>query len=80
MQSMYVSCNKKYKCFYLSPFIKRNCNCPAEKCGYWNHVMVLLFQVADYSLRQYKCVREDVSYTSKKRQWGVLQSIKNVQK
>lgn len=54
-----------------SKVIKGHCNCPAGKSGYCNHVMALLFQVADYSLHQTKCIPEEVSCTSQKRQWGV---------
>ena len=54
-----------------SKVIKGHCNCPAGKSGYCNHVMALLFQIADYSLHSTQTIPEEVSCTSKKRQWGV---------
>ncbi|XP_066911079.1 uncharacterized protein [Clytia hemisphaerica] len=54
-----------------SKVIKGHCNCPAGKSGYCNHVMALLFQIADYSLHSTQNIPEEVSCTSKKRQWGV---------
>ena len=51
------------------------CNCPAGKSGYCNHVMALLFELADYSLHQVKTVPEEVACTSKLRQWGVPPEI-----
>ena len=51
-----------------SKVIKGHCTCPAGKSGYCNHVMALLFQVADYSLHQMQTVPEEISCTSKKRQ------------
>lgn len=47
------------------------CNCPAGKSGYCNHLMALLFELADYSLNELKLVPEEVACTSKNRQWGV---------
>ena len=47
------------------------CDCPAGKSGYCNHVMALLFKLADYSLNELKSVPEEVACTSKNRQWGV---------
>ena len=54
-----------------SKVIKGHCNCPAGKSGYCNHVMALLFQIADYSLHLLQTIPDEVSCTSKKRQWGV---------
>ena len=51
--------------------IKAYCTCPAGNSGYCNHVMALLFELADYSLHQIKVVPEEVACTSKQRQWGV---------
>ena len=51
--------------------IKGNCTCPAGKSGYCNHVMALLFQLADYSLHQIKTVPTEVACTNKHRQWGI---------
>lgn len=47
------------------------CSCPAGKSGYCNHVMALLFEIADYSLSQLKAVPEDISCTSRLKQCGV---------
>ncbi len=47
------------------------CSCPAGKSGYCNHVMALLFQLADYSLNQLETVPEEIACTSKSRQWGI---------
>ena len=51
--------------------LKSHCTCPAGRSGYCNHVMGLLFELADYSLQQLKVVPEDGACTSKLRQWGV---------
>ena len=37
------------------------CSCPAGKSGYCNHVMALLFEIADYSLNRLKCIPEEIS-------------------
>lgn len=47
------------------------CSCPAGKSGYCNHVMALLFELADYSLNEFENVPEEVACTSKSRQWGI---------
>ena len=47
------------------------CSCPAGKSGYCNHVMALLFDIADYSLNRLKCIPEEISCTSRLRQWGI---------
>ena len=47
------------------------CSCPARKSGYYNHVMALLLELADYSLSQFKSVPEEIACTSRLRQWGV---------
>ena len=44
------------------------CSCPAGNSGYCNHIMALLFELADYSLNQLDCVPEEISCTSKNRQ------------
>ena len=51
--------------------LSAKCTCPAGQSGYCNHVMALLFKIADYSLNQLECVPEDISCTSRLRQWGV---------
>ena len=47
------------------------CYCPAGNSGYCNHVMALLLELADYSLNQFTTVPEEISCTSRLRQWGV---------
>ena len=47
------------------------CTCPAGLSGYCNHVMALLLEVADYSLNQLKSVPEEITCTSRLRQWGI---------
>jgi len=47
------------------------CDCPAGKSGYCNHVMALLFEIADYSLRQLPIVPDEVACTSQSRKWGL---------
>ena len=37
-----------------------NCSSPAGKSGYCNHVMALLFELADYSLNQLKHIPEEI--------------------
>ena len=39
-----------------------DCSCPAGKSGYCNHVMALLLELADYSLRGLKRVPEGKVY------------------
>ena len=46
-------------------------NCPAGESGFCNHVMAILFQVADFSLHQVKDIPEEKACTSTSRQWGV---------
>jgi len=45
-------------------------SCPAGKSG-CNHVMALLFEIADYSLKGHKVIPIEVVCTSRTRQWGV---------
>ena len=47
------------------------CSCPAGKSSYCNHVMALLFELADFSLHGYKEVPEDIACTSGSRRWGI---------
>lgn len=47
------------------------CSCTVGKSGYCNHVMALLFELADYSLDQLKHIPEEISCTSRIRQWGI---------
>lgn len=60
--------------------INAKCDCPAGKSGYCNHVMALLFELADYSLNGLSTVPDEISCTSKSRQWGIpseLQTFKD---
>ena len=54
-----------------SKVLNDSCSCPAGKSGYCNHVMALLLELADYSMRQFKSVPEGIFCTSRLRQWGV---------
>ena len=45
------------------------CNCPAGESGYSNHIMALLFEIADYSLHQLISVPEEKACTSMVRKW-----------
>ena len=47
------------------------CSCPAANSGSCSHIMAILFELADYSLNQVNCVPEEISCTSKNRQWGI---------
>ena len=47
------------------------CSCPAGKSGYCNHVMALLLEIAEYSLKGHKRVPEEVACTSQMRAWGI---------
>ena len=51
--------------------VKAACTCPAGNSGYCNHVMALLFELADYCLNRLKTVPEEIACTSKIRQWGI---------
>ena len=69
---------KKEKSRVTVKFNRRNgkvesssCACPAGNSAYCNHVMGLLFEIADYSLHQLSKVPEEISYTSRLRQCGV---------
>ena len=47
-----------------------SCTCPAGNSAYYNHVMGLLFEIADYSLHQLSKVPAEISCRSRLRQWG----------
>ena len=47
------------------------CFCHANYSSYCNHIMTLLFELADYTLNQLNCVPEQISSTSKNSQWGI---------
>ena len=55
-----------------------NCSCPADSIGYCNYIMALLFELADYLLNQIDCVPEEISCTSKNRQWGIPRRLKRL--
>ena len=42
----------------------------AGNSGYCNHVMAMLYEIADYSLNSLKCVPTEIVCTSEIRQWG----------
>ena len=68
MQSKYETSQKKYVCHRESGVVgDAKCDYPAGKSGYCNHLMALLFKLADYSLSQLKSVPEEVAITSKNR-------------
>ena len=58
-------------CMVTAHVIDSTCSCPAGLSGYCNHVMALLFELADYSLNQLCEVPEEIACTSKLRQWGI---------
>ena len=56
-----------------------SCSCPAGKSDVCNHVMALLFELAEYSLKQLESILDEPACTSQLRKWGVpgeLQSHK----
>ena len=48
-----------------------DCRFSTGKSGYCNHVIALLLQFADYSLRGFKSVAEEKTFTSVARPWGI---------
>ena len=48
-----------------------HCCCPAGNSGYWNHIMAVLYELADYSLYSLKSIPLELACTSKIRQWGI---------
>ena len=50
---------------------KATCSCPAGKSGYCNHVMALLYEIAEYSLNSLTQVPQEKACTSVLRKWGV---------
>ena len=51
---------------------KAYCSCPAGNSGYCNHVMALLFELAEYSLSLFENIPEEISCTSRLREWGIV--------
>ena len=47
------------------------CTCPAGASSYCNHVMALVLELADYSLKGLKEVPIEVACTSQARKWGI---------
>ena len=47
------------------------CSCPAGESGYCNHIMALLFEIVDYSLRQLISIPEEKTCTNMARRWGL---------
>ena len=69
---------KKEKCFIdvhlcrkPSKVISSHCSCHAGKSGYYNHIITMLCEIADYSLHLLKSIPLELACTSKIRQWGV---------
>ena len=58
-------------CRSTGAVLSGRCTCPAGASGYCNHVMALLFELADYSLNLLQCLPEEVACTSKNRSWGI---------
>ena len=57
-----------YLCRKSSKVISSDCSCPAGNSGHCNHIMTMLYKIADYSL---KSVPSELTRKSKIRQWGV---------
>ena len=49
-----------------------HCTCKARNSAYCNHIMVLLFEIADYSLDELDEVSEETACASRARVWGIL--------
>ena len=58
-------------CRKSSKVISSRYSCPAGDSGYCNHIMAMLYKIADYSLHSLKYVPLELACTSKIRQWGV---------
>ena len=59
LRKVFVSINRA-----TSMVSSADCSCPAGKSGYCNHVMALLLELADYSLRGLKKFPEEKACTS----------------
>ena len=66
IRSMEVGINK-VNC----DIIFAKCSCPAGESGYYNHIMALLFEIADHSLHQLISIPEEKACTSMARRWGL---------
>ena len=60
-----------YLCRKYSKFKSSHCSCPAGNSGYYNHIMVMLYGIANYFLLSLTSVPLELACTSKIRQWGV---------
>ena len=58
-------------CKMTGEMCKATCSCLAGKSGYCNHVMALLYEIAEYSLNQPTEVPQKKACTSALRKWGV---------
>ena len=58
-------------CRKSSKVISCRYSCPARNSGYCNHIMAMLYKIADYSLHSLKYVPLELACTSKIRQWRV---------
>ena len=47
------------------------CSCPAGKSGYCNHLIALLYEIAEYSINQLTEVSQEKARTIVLRKWGV---------
>ena len=48
-----------------------HCYCPAGKSGYYNHIMALLIQLAEYSMSGIERIPDVIACTSSARQWSI---------
>ena len=60
--------------------IHANFSCPAGKCGYCNHVMALLWKVADYSLHNLPGIPIETTIQKAVDKKGISSTIFNPQK
>ena len=58
-------------CRKYSKVISSHCSCPAGSSGYCNHIMAMLYEVADYYLHSLKSVPLELASTTKIRHLGV---------
>ena len=58
-------------CRKSSKVISSHYSFPARNSGYSNHIMAILYEIADYYLHSLKFIPLELACTSKIRQWGV---------
>ena len=51
--------------------VNAHCTCKAGNSAYCNHIMALLFELADYFLHELDEVPEEAACTSTARAWGI---------